>query len=112
MRFDEAYDDELIKNGANIIKRLESLCSDFDMSVTGHITVSGYAGFLVAFSEKSNLEFGADFDNDTLLMNLLVREGEKICWKIRSSKDCMTEFENDLIDLRNELERAKKENLI
>lgn len=111
MRFDAAYDDEVIKNGAKIIKRLESLCSDFDMSVTGHITVSGYAGFLVAFSEKSNLEFGADFDNDTLLMNL-VKGNETIRWKIRSSKDCMTEFENDVDDLRNELEKAKKENLI
>lgn len=111
MRFDAAYDDEVIKNGAKIFKRLESLCSDFDMSVTGHITVSGYAGFLVAFTEKSNLEFGADFDNDTLLMNL-VKGNETIRWKIRSSKDCMTEFENDVDDLRNELEKAKKENLI
>ena len=111
MRFDERYDDELIKNGTNIIKRLESLCSDFDMDVTGHITVSGYAGFVTDVTEKSNLEFGADFGVDTLLMNL-VKGGETIRWKIRSSKDCMTEFEDDLDDLRYELEKAKKENLI
>ena len=111
MRYDATKENKLYKNAEKILEKLASICENAGMDVNYRLSVSKSCGFVYGYSNISNLDFTADFDEDKLFMKL-DGQGGPIHWKIESSESCMVDFAADILDLENELKKCKKKGLI